>query len=255
MTTPLHPSLDPDYFDEPAARDARFTVVDVWVDCANFPDGHPEKKQEFFHRQMNEEAAVLENAARSLYEFPDTDWDLRMWLARQCADEARHTDNYRRLYVKRGGRIGQYPVLSFQYRLMGKVRTLIGRLAVQNRTFEADGLDAVTHAIKEAKAEGDLELAEMYDAQQADEIVHIRFANDWIKLEIARRPMSLMAMGKALSLAARGFQQVFERGGGSRVFKYGVAEDLRAQAGFSEAEIEGAREISEKRRASARAAE
>ena len=179
--TPLHPSLDPECFDEPSARDERFTIVDLWDECAKFPDGDPQKKQEFMHRQMNEEIAVLENAARSLAEFPDLDWELRMWLARQAADEARHGNNYRRLFLSRGGRIGQYPVLSFQYRILGKVRDIVGRLAVQNRTFEADGLDAVTHAITEARAEGDHDLAAMYDAQQADEVVHIRFANEWIK--------------------------------------------------------------------------
>lgn len=251
MTAPLHPELDPACFAEPAARDDRFTVADRWAECVNLPEGHPEKEREFFHRQMNEEAAVLENAARSLWQFPDTDWELRMWLARQCADEARHAENYRRLYVRRGGSLGAYPVLSFQYRILGRVDSLIGRLAVQNRTFEADGLDAVTHAIVEARAAGDLELAAMYDAQQADEIVHIRFANDWIKLEVARNPGALIQMGRALQLAARGFQQAFQREG-SRVSKYGVAEELRSQAGFTPAEIGGFVALTETRRARVR---
>jgi Protein of unknown function (DUF455) len=246
--TPLHPSLDPECFDEPSARDGRFTIVDLWDECAKFPDGHPEKKQEFLHRQMNEEIAVLENAARSLAEFPELDWELRMWLARQCADEARHGDNYRRLFLSRGGHLGQYPVLSFQYRILGKVRTIVGRLAVQNRTFEADGLDAVTHAITEARDEGDHQLAAMYDAQQADEVVHIRFANEWIKRLVAANPATLLSMGRAVSMAARGFKQVFQPGGGTRVSKYGVAEDLRAQAGFTDEEISVARDISEARR-------
>lgn len=248
-TTPsLHPALDPECFDAPSARDERFTLVDRWLECAKFPDGHPEKKLEFVHRQMNEEVAVLENAARSLAEFPEEDWELRMWLARQCSDEARHAANYRRFFLQRGGRIGQYPVLSFQYRILGKVNTIVGRLAVQNRTFEADGLDAVTHAIEEALAEGDHALAEMYDAQQADEVVHIRFANEWIKRLVARKPGLLMGMSRALSLAARGFQQVFAEGGGTKVSKYGVAEELRAQAGFTPEEIAMARDISEARR-------
>ena len=251
MGADLHPSLDPVCFAEAAARDDRFTVVDRWADCVNLPDDHPEKGLEFFHRQMNEEAAVLENAARSLWQFPEADWELRMWLARQCADEARHAQNYLRLFVARGGRIGQYPVLSFQYRILGRVDTLIGRLAVQNRTFEADGLDAVTHAIVEAREARDEELAAMYDAQQADEIVHIRFANLWIKQEVARNPRALIPMGKALELAARGFRQTFEREG-SRVSKYGVAEDLRSQAGFTPEEIDTFVALTETRRARVR---
>ncbi len=245
---PLHPALDPECFADPSARDDRFTIVDLWDECAKFPDGNPEKKQEFLHRQMNEEIAVCENAARSLAEFPEVDWELRMWLARQAADEARHADNYRRLFVSRGGRIGQYPVLSFQYRILGKVRNIVGRLAVQNRTFEADGLDAVTHAIEEALAEGDHALAAMYDAQQADEVVHIRFANEWIRRLVANNTAALLSMGRAIAMAARGFKQVFQPGGGTRVSKYGVAEELRAQAGFSEDEIAMAKGIVEARR-------
>lgn len=245
--TALHPDLDPLCFAEPSARDDRFTLADRWADCARFPEGHPERKQEFIHRQMNEEVAVLENAARSLAEFPELDWELRMWLARQSADEARHADNYRRLFLRRGGRLGQYPVLSFQYRILGKVSSIVGRLAVQNRTFEADGLDAVTHAIEEALAEGDLELAALYDAQQADEVVHIRFANEWIRRLIAERPAALLEMGRALTLATRGFKQVFANGG-AYVEKYGVAEEWRAQAGFSAEEIAFARELNEARR-------
>ena len=34
--------------------------------------------------------------------------------------------------------------MNFQYRILRRIDSLIGRLAVQNRTFEADGLDAVT---------------------------------------------------------------------------------------------------------------
>src|SRR2546425_13018513 len=91
------------------ARDARFTVVDRWLDCVNLPDGHPDKPVEFLHRQMNEELNVLENAARNLAEFPEVEWDLRMWLARQCSDEARHAATYRRELARLGGHVGQVP--------------------------------------------------------------------------------------------------------------------------------------------------
>ena len=52
---------------------------------------------------------------------------------------------------------------------------------------------------------------------RADEIASERL--------VAGNPRALMGMGRALSLAARGFKQVFQPGGGTRVSKYGVAED------------------------------
>ncbi|NNG14857.1 MAG: DUF455 family protein [Gemmatimonadales bacterium] len=251
MTTPCHPALDPALFGEGPARDERFTVKEIWVDMVNLPEDDPEWKMEFFHRQMNEECNVLENAASNIVDFPDADWNIRYWLARQAADEARHVDTYREIVEQRGGHVGQYPVMNFQYRILRRIDTLIGRLAVQNRTFEADGLDAVTHAIDEARRDGDEPLAEMYETQQADEVLHIRFANDWIKEQLKVDPMNVLHMSRALTHGARAFEQVFADGG-TDVAKYGVATDARLEAGFSAGEVDVAVEQSDARRAAVR---
>ncbi len=246
------PPLDPRLFGDGPARDPRFTVREVWAELENYPDGTPERDHEFLHRQMNEEMCVMENAARSLADFPDADWSVRKGLARQCADEARHTMNYHRLLLARGGHVGQYPVTNFQYRILGRIDNLLGRLAVQNRSFEADGLDAATHALAEARAKGDEVLAETYDAQQADEVCHIRFANDYIKAQLQQSPRVGLQIARALNLCAEAFAQVFA-GGGEDVEKYGVAVEARLEAGFSPEEVEVAVRQSNERRAAVRA--
>jgi uncharacterized ferritin-like protein (DUF455 family) len=239
--------LDPGLFGDRSARDDRFHVVDRWVECVNLPDGVPEKVVEFLHRQMNEELNVLENAARNLVEFPEVEWDLRLALARQCADEARHAQAYRRMFERRGGRVGQYPVLNFPYRVLGRIPHLIGRLAVQNRTFEADGLDAAVFGAEQARRDGDHELAAMYEAQQADEVMHVRFANEWINAQVRTEPRNLLRLSSALTLAARAFAQVFAFGG-ANVTKYGVDVEARIDAGFSRDEALVAVERAEARR-------
>ena len=40
-----------------------------------------------------------------------------------------------------GGHVGQFPVLNFQYRIITAQRDLIARLAIQNRSFEAGGVN------------------------------------------------------------------------------------------------------------------
>jgi uncharacterized ferritin-like protein (DUF455 family) len=237
-----------DLFAERPARDARFTVVDRWAQCRNLPDGHPQKALEFLHRQLNEELNVLENAARNLYEFPSVDWDLRLSLARQAADEARHVLAYRRLLERRGGRLGQYPVMNFQYQLLGKIDSLIGRLAIENRTFEADGLDAAVFAIEQARREGDHDLVDMYEAQAADEIFHVRFANEWIRREVARNPRAVLQMARALTHGKQAFDIVFA-GGGADVTKYGVAEAERLAAGFDAGEVRVAADLAAAKKA------
>lgn len=240
--------FDPTLLGEGQARDHRFDVRDRWRDLVNQPPGTPEYTREFLHRQMNEEANVMEQAARSLVDFADADWDIRMWLARQVADEARHTLLYKRLIERRGMKVGERPVINFQYKLLTRIDTLIGRLAVENRTFEADGLDAATFGAGEARARGDEELAELMDFQQADEILHVAFANEWIGRQVREDPRNLLAIARAVSHADRAFRQVFA--GGMKV-RYPVAEAERREAGFGPAEIEVAKQLTAERQASA----
>lgn len=243
--------LDPALFGEEPRRDERFTVREVWAELTNLPDDHPHKQLEYLHRQLNEEACVMENAARSLAEFRDADWSLRKGLARQCADEARHLQNYRRLFERRGGHIGQFPVMNFQYRILGRIDNLLGRLAVQNRSFEADGLDATTHALKEARASGDEALAGIYEAQLADEVLHVRYANEYIRRQLAASPRVGLQIAAGLDQGARAFEQVFADGG-MDVEKYGVAVQARLEAGFSAEEVDVAVRMSDERRARVR---
>ena len=227
-------------FAEDPARDERFTIRQRWIDLANYPEGDPNKEFEFLHRQMNEEINGLENSARCLADFPDADWELRMQLARQCSDEARHVIMFRNLFESRGGSVGQFPVINFQYRIITKIDSLAGRMAVQNRSFEADGLDAIRYAIDEAKAKGDDELATLFDAQLADEINHVRFANEWIHILAKRSPMNVMKIARALGDAQTAFQQAME--GGTTGIKYDVSDEVRIEAGFDANEVRVARE-------------
>lgn len=228
--------LDPGLFAHGPARDARFTVADRWSDCANFPAQHPLRMLEFLHRQMNEEVDSLECSACNLSDFGEADWDLRLALARQCADEARHAAMFRRIFVSRGGYVGQYPVLNFQYRIVANIRSLVGRMAVQNRSFEAGGLDAIAFGIEDARQRGDVELAELFEAQRADEIGHVRFANHWIRIATEKDPRSVMLIGAALNAAAKAFFQVMGEEGTEGV-SYPADAAGRQEAGFTDSEV------------------
>ena len=230
-------TLDPQLFGASPTRDARFTVKDKWIEMFNVPEDHPERELEFFHRQMNEELNSVENAAQNLADFPDADWDVRMWIARQCYDEARHLQMFRRIFESRGGTVGQYPVLNFQYRIISKIPTLMGRLAVQNRSFEAGGIDAVKVATEEARQKGDWELAELYESQGADEIVHVRFANEWIKETIHKTPRAAMDMARALTVGSQAFEQVMGVAGTVDV-DYLADVEGRREAGFDDSEVQ-----------------
>lgn len=230
-------SLDPQLFGDPPARDARFVVKTRWSEMANLDLESREVTTEFLHRQMNEELNGLEISSRNLADFPETDWELRLAIARQCWDEARHVQMFRDCCERRGGKVGDYPVLNFQYRIITKIDSLIGRLAVQNRSFEAAGIDAIQDGLRNQSLDADL--TSLLDAQMADEVQHVRYANTWIKKLLERGgARATLALAKAVAQASEALQIV---AGGATV-RYPVAESARLEAGFSEAEIEAIRD-------------
>jgi uncharacterized ferritin-like protein (DUF455 family) len=150
----------------------------------------------------------------------------------------------RRAFAQRGARLGQHPVLNFQYRIVTRVEDLGARLAVQNRGFEAEGVDAIEPEIAAARGRGDHALGDLYEWQLADEIAHVRFANEYLARAAASDPASVMRVGRALDYASRAFLQVMGQEAIASV-SYGVNRGGRLEAGFRDAEV---RHISELRK-------
>jgi uncharacterized ferritin-like protein (DUF455 family) len=236
--TMLETPLDPTLFAEGPRRDARFDVRERWLDMENLPHDHPDVHLEFLARQMNEELNSMEIAAGNLVDFPDAPWALRMSIARQAADEARHAIAFRRLLEARGGSISQFPVINFQYRIMLAIPSLIGRLAVANRSFEASGIDAITDGLQSLNRKDDVEFTSLFDQQLADEVQHVRFANVWIKKLVDEEgPRTMMALARGVAQGDKAFKQIV---GADNLITYPVSEDVRREAGFTEAEIQTA---------------
>jgi uncharacterized ferritin-like protein (DUF455 family) len=238
--------LTPELFGEPPRRDERFLVKELWAECHNLPDDHPDKRAEFLHRQMNEEINGMEMAARNLSDFPNAPWELRMSIARQCCDEARHVDMFRRLVEKLGKQVGSYPVMNFQYRIVCRIPSLEGRLAVQNKTFEAGGIDAVALAIREAEQSGDADLLDLFEFQEADEITHVRFANEHLRKAIHGNPRVAIEVAKALTTAMAAFAEVM--GEAATKVRYDVNTEARLEAGFLPEELKVASDVMAKKK-------
>jgi uncharacterized ferritin-like protein (DUF455 family) len=237
-------TLDSSLFGDSPTRDSRFEVRELLQDMANLPHDHPDVSLEFLLRQLNEELNAMEIAARNLVDFPGEDWGLRMAIARQCSDEARHAIAFRRLLEARGGSLGKYPVLNFQFRIMTSIPSLIGRLAVSNRSFEASGIDAINDGLSSSRHKDDVEFTSLFDQQLADEVQHVRFANVWIKKLVEREgAKAVMALARAVAHADAAFKQIV----GDNVVTYPVADDLRREAGFTEDEIKTAHSFTERK--------
>jgi hypothetical protein len=180
------------------AREDCFTVVHTDAEMAEWPDMSDTSRRERLHRQMNNELGVLEIASQSLVDFPETAWDLRLAMARQCFDEARHALSLLRRLGEIGGRKGEFPIANFEWGVTLMLEDLPGRLAVENRTFEAGLIDILGQLRHVWREHGDVTTAELFDAILADEITHVRFANRWIKRLTEEDPRVLLKVALAI---------------------------------------------------------
>jgi uncharacterized ferritin-like protein (DUF455 family) len=180
------------------AREACFTVVHRDVDMHEYPGMTEISRRERLHRHMNNEIGGIEIAAQMLVDFPDAPWELRMQLARQCWDETRHVRLLYRRFQAYGGQKGEFPVSNFEWCITNTFDTIAARLAVQNRTFEAGQMDILGKITSMWREAGDDETADMLDGILADEIQHVRFANQWIRKLVEQDRRLLLRIATAL---------------------------------------------------------
>jgi uncharacterized ferritin-like protein (DUF455 family) len=185
------------------ARDACFRVVYRDADMHEYAGMSEISRRERLHRHMNNEIGGLEIAAQMLIDFPDVPWELRMQLARQCWDEARHVRLLYRRLLQYGGHKGEFPVSNFEWCITNTFDTIAARLAVQNRTFEAGQMDILGKITSVWRSAGDDETADMLDGILADEIQHVRFANQWIRKLVQEDRRLLLRIAAALMALVR----------------------------------------------------
>lgn len=184
------------------AREPCFAVVNTDDEMQDWPDMSPVSQRERLHRHMNNETGALEIAAQCLADFPDAPWDLRMRLARQAADEARHASILYRRLLELGGKKGEFPVNNYEWGVTGMLDNLPARLAVQNRTFEAGLIDLLGSLRNTWREAGDEVTATLLDGILADEITHVRFANQWIRRLSEENPRVLLKVALAVRFLA-----------------------------------------------------
>lgn len=181
------------------ARESAFDVVTDQAQMHKAPDGSPESFREQLHSNVNEEMQSLEIAAQNLVDFAEEPWDIRLCLARQCWDEARHGWLFFNRLVELGGYKGEFPVINQEWGVVCMFDSLVGRLAVQNRVFEGGSLDVFAEAARVWASMGDQKTADIMDAVLVDEIRHSHFANEWLERLRKEDPRQLLKAIAAMS--------------------------------------------------------
>jgi uncharacterized ferritin-like protein (DUF455 family) len=182
-----------------AAREQCFTVVHLHTELRLSNDSSDASKREALHRDVNNEIQSLEISAQTLIDFPAAPWDLRLQLARQCWDETRHARLFYRSLVELGGRKGEFPIANHEWSVVCALDSLPARLTVQNRTFEGGSLDTLRKAGETLRQNGEENIAEVMETVLADEILHVRFANQWINRLRQENPRTVLEIARAMN--------------------------------------------------------
>ncbi|MFN0160560.1 MAG: DUF455 family protein [Burkholderiales bacterium] len=228
------------------AREACFKVVHSHAEMLVGSIDTPDAQREFLHRDVNNELQSLEIAAQSLIDFPDAPWALRMALARQAADEARHAWLCYGRMREMGGYKGEFPVHNHEWGIVCRIGTLAARLAIQNRIFEAGSLDVFRKMVGKWRDAGDQRTAEIMEAILNDEIAHVRYANEWLQKLIAAEPRVVMDIAAAIAQTRRIADALAPRPGetsldgvalDSVVREITTSHEDRSLADFSDSEI------------------
>jgi Protein of unknown function (DUF455) len=179
-------------------REECFSVVNTDAELQEWPGMSEISRRQRLHRHMNNETGAVEIAAQCLVDFPEAPWDLRMQLARQCWDESRHVASLYRRLREIGGHKGEFPVSNFEWTVTCALDSLAARLALQNRTFEAGELDLLGELPAKWREVGDEQTAEVLESILADEITHVRFANQWLKRMVQEDKRILLKIAMAV---------------------------------------------------------
>jgi uncharacterized ferritin-like protein (DUF455 family) len=185
------------------------------------------------------ELQALEGAGRTCWDFDTGDaadeapFALKLDMARQCWDEARHVEISVKLAEWMGTEIGEFGEGRGLYQAACNPDAAF-RLTAVNRGIEGLAIDVFATMKKFGEEAGDPVLEFCEDWMLADEVTHVKMGSDWLRRLTAQDPDR---QARALQ-----FQRLVDKifSGAGRGESAEDARRYRKLAGFSDADIDEA---------------
>ncbi len=208
----------------------------------------PDSARALMHGIFVGEIQALEGAGRTCYDFEvgketdDVPFELKLDMARQCWDEARHCEISVKLSEWMGTEIGEFGENAFLFQAACNPDPVL-RLTGVNRALEGLAIDVFNTMKEFGDLAGDPVLEFCEDWMLADEVTHVKMGSDWLR--------KLTANDKERQKRALEFQRVVDK-----LFSFGgfrgeddespvhLARRFRELAGFDDAEMEEIAELS-----------
>jgi hypothetical protein len=134
-----------------------------------------------FHQLLYGEVETTDRMGKMLAEFPELPWEMRMDLAHQMWDEARHIEIVAKVCEDELGATLGYGPWSLSWWWMQNEQDPLKRISVTNGWAEMNLMHTLRQWRLHAAERGYTRLAELVDYLQADELTHVRLATQWIR--------------------------------------------------------------------------
>ena len=199
------------------------------------------------------EIQALEGAGRTCYDFETQSsvgtndemavpFALKLDMARQCWDEARHVEISIKLSDWMGTEIGQFAENTVLFEAACSSDPVL-RLAGVNRALEGLAIDVFTTMKEFGDMAGDPYLEFCEDWMLADEVTHVKMGSDWLRKVTEKDPER-----RKKALEFQGIVDKLFSYGGTRSESdespIGIARRFRELAGFTDAEVDSINEVS-----------
>jgi uncharacterized ferritin-like protein (DUF455 family) len=201
----------------------------------------PDSARGLMHGIFVGEIQALEGAGRTCWDFEtgssegDVPFELKLDMARQCWDEARHVEISVKLSDHMGTELGEFSEQTLLFEAACNEDPVL-RLAGVNRALEGLAIDVFTAMRDFGGAFADPVLYFCEDWMLADEVTHVKMGSDWLRRITAKDPERQQ---RALDFQ-RTVDKVFSFGGfrgEEEDSPVHLARKFRGLAGFTEEEI------------------
>ena len=201
----------------------------------------PDAARALMHGIFVGEIQALEGAGRTCYDFDtgaghdEIPFAMKLDMARQCWDEARHVEISVKLTEHMGTGIGEFSEQTMLYEAACNPDPVL-RLTGVNRALEGLAIDVFNTMRDFGVATGDPVLEFCEDWMLADEVTHVKMGSDWLRRLTAKDP----ERQKAALDFQRAVDHLFSFGGfrgEDEENPIHLAKKFRRLAGFTDEEI------------------
>jgi len=153
----------------------------------------PEKKAVLLHAIVHIEYSAIDLALDAAYRFRNLPKEYYLDWLEVAEDEIRHFKMINSLLEKTGYSYGDFPVHNSLFEASLKTQTLLERMAIVPRWYEANGLDANEKIIKKLSKNKDPFAKEVIEALKIilkEEIPHVQKGDRWFKWECKQKGLN-----------------------------------------------------------------